>query len=136
MAKIDMEAIKRLSVPERVQLVQDIWDTLRPNADELLLTEEQKEVIDRRLAEHRADPDSAIPWREVKARLEDAALDLPSEERADLAQRLLASLDRDPEVEAAWDEEIRRRLADLEAGRVKSISAEEVFAEIRRRLDA
>ncbi len=46
--------------------------------------------------------------------VEAAALDLPAEDRAELAQRLLSSLDRDPEVEAAWDEEIRRRIADLE----------------------
>lgn len=30
MVKIDMEAIKRLSVVERVQLAQDIWETLSP----------------------------------------------------------------------------------------------------------
>jgi len=36
-----------------------------------------------------------------------AALELPADERARLAQRLFASLDRDPDVEAAWDAEIR-----------------------------
>ena len=70
MANIDMEAIKRLSVRERVRLAQDIWDTLQPTAEELPLTVEQQEIIDRRLTEHRADPDSAVPWEDVKARLE------------------------------------------------------------------
>ena len=70
MVKIDMEAIKRLSIPERVQLVQDIWDTLQPTVEQLPLTEEQKAVVDRRLEEHRRDPSSAVPWEEVKARLE------------------------------------------------------------------
>lgn len=70
MAKIDMDAIMRLSVAERVRLVQDIWDTLQPTAEDLPLTEEQKEVLDRRLEEHQADPDSALTWDEVKTRLE------------------------------------------------------------------
>ena len=70
MVKIDMEAIKRLSVTERVQLAQDIWDTLQPMAQDLPLTEAQRGVVDRRLEEHRRDPTSAVPWNEVKARLE------------------------------------------------------------------
>ena len=72
MLKIDMDVIKRLSVSERVRLVQDIWDTLQPTAEELPLTEEQRRVIDRRLAEHEAEPSSAITWGELKARLESA----------------------------------------------------------------
>ena len=70
MVRIDLDAIKRLSVPERVRLVQDIWDTLQPTAEELPLTQEQREIVDSRLEEHRRDPDSAVPWEEVKARLE------------------------------------------------------------------
>ena len=65
-----MDEIRRLSVAERVRLVQDIWDTLQPTADELPLTEEQRELLDRRLAEHLADPTSAIPWETVRARLD------------------------------------------------------------------
>ena len=65
-----MDAIKRLSVAERVRLVQEIWDTLQPTADELPLTEEQRAIVDRRLQEHRRDPSSAIPWEEVRARIE------------------------------------------------------------------
>ncbi len=68
--------------------------------------------------------------------LEAAALLLPPEERARLAERLIASLDRDPEVAAAWDEEIRRRIAELDAGRLESIPAEEVLKEARARLRA
>jgi putative addiction module component (TIGR02574 family) len=69
--KIDNEAIKPLSVPERVRLAQDIWDSLvRPAADHLPLTKEREELLDRRPEEHRRDPDSAVAWNEVRARLE------------------------------------------------------------------
>ena len=70
MVKIDMDSIRKLSVTERVRLVQDIWESLQPTAEELPLTEEQRQLIDRRLEEHRRDPDSAIPWEQVKARIE------------------------------------------------------------------
>jgi len=45
----------------------------------------------------------------------------------------MASLDRDPQVEAAWDEEIRRRIDKLEEGSAVSIPAEDVFAAARGR---
>ncbi len=70
--------------------------------------------------------------------LEAEVLALPTAERARLAQRLIASLDEDEgedpqEVERAWEEEIRRPLAEVEAGSAELIPAEEVFAELRAR---
>lgn len=67
--------------------------------------------------------------------VEAAALELSPEEGAPLAQRLLASLPRDLEVEADWDEEIKRRVADLEAGLIEAIPAEDVLAEARSHLN-
>ena len=64
--------------------------------------------------------------------LESAALLLPPEERARLAERLLASLDIDPEVEAAWAVEVARRLADWDAGLVDAVS----WDEARRQMQA
>ena len=59
---------------------------------------------------------------------------LPSTDRARLAEELLDSLqgDSDAEADAAWDREIERRVAEIEAGTVKLISAEDVHAEARR----
>lgn len=69
-------------------------------------------------------------------RLEAQALELPSQDRARLAQRLLASLDdeldEDPaEVERAWEAEIEYRLAEYRAGRMESVPAAEALARIR-----
>ncbi len=60
------------------------------------------------------------------------ALSLPVSERADLAGSLIESLDdtQDESVEAAWDEEVARRMADIDSGGVKPVSVEEA----RRRL--
>ena len=64
------------------------------------------------------------------------ALALSDEERADLAGSLLESLDQpaDDNVEATWDEEIARRIADFDSGKSKSVPWEEVQARISARL--
>ena len=61
------------------------------------------------------------------------ALSLSPEERVQLAEKLLATVQEvDTEVEAAWDEEIKRRIAEIENGTAKLTPAEDVFAEVRR----
>lgn len=62
------------------------------------------------------------------------AQSLTVEERAQLAQDLLESVERDadPEVQAAWEAEIAARIAKYERGEAKLIPAEEVFAAARR----
>jgi putative addiction module component (TIGR02574 family) len=69
MSKVPIEELLKLSVAERIQLVEDLWDSIAADPEALPLTEEQKAELDRRLAEHRADPDPAIPWSEVRERL-------------------------------------------------------------------
>ena len=59
--------IDQLSVPERIALVQEIWDSIAADPEQLPLTEAQKQELDRRLAEHQARPGEAIPWEVVKA---------------------------------------------------------------------
>ena len=66
--------------------------------------------------------------------IETAAMHLSVSERARLAQRLLASLDEDSEVEQAWAAEIDRRIAAYENGDTTLVPAAEVFARIRTRL--
>jgi putative addiction module component (TIGR02574 family) len=68
------------------------------------------------------------------------ALALSSQDRGLLIDRLIASLDEEvPEegVEAAWDEEIKRRIDDIRSERVKTIPGEQVFRRLKaRRRDA
>lgn len=66
--------------------------------------------------------------------LEAEALKLTPGERAALAQRLLASLDVDPEIEEAWAVEVERRIADVESGAVKVIPIAEALAQLRAAL--
>ncbi len=60
------------------------------------------------------------------------AAQLPEQDRATLAGLLIESLEPvpEPDVEAAWSREIARRVAELDAGTVKTIPWEEVRAEL------
>ena len=73
----------------------------------------------------------------ILEKIEIEALQLSPKERGELIHRLIVSLESEPEdspeaIAKAWDEEIARRVADMEAGKTVWIPAEEVFA----RLDA
>ncbi len=73
---------------------------------------------------------------DLVAELSAQAQALPPEDRARLAEELLASLDpREQEVEAAWDEELRRRIDEVERGAVQLVPAEQAFTQVRRALE-
>jgi putative addiction module component (TIGR02574 family) len=66
--------------------------------------------------------------------LEAEALLLSPEERAELADHLLASLVTEREVEDAWGEEIKRRIAAVESGEMALSSVEQAIARARQGL--
>ncbi len=55
-----------LSISERIQLVQDIWDSIAINNDEVSLTNSQKQELDRRLNLFKQNPEQISPWENVK----------------------------------------------------------------------
>lgn len=64
-----IDEIRRLSVGQRVQLVEDIWDTLSEEDAELPLSDAQMAELDARREQLLADPSIGIPWEAAKARL-------------------------------------------------------------------
>lgn len=66
-------------------------------------------------------------------KIEEQAKALSAEERAKLAESMLESLHAPvSEIEAAWAEEIERRVAAFDRGEIPAYAAEDVFAEARR----
>lgn len=59
--------IDRLSVPERIALAQAIWDSIPAEAHPPLLTEAQRQELQRRIDDHEANPDDVVPWEQIKA---------------------------------------------------------------------
>lgn len=56
----------KLSVPERIQLVEDIWDSIAEIPEELPLTARQQEELDRRFISYRSNPEEGRPWEYVR----------------------------------------------------------------------
>ncbi|MBI5236076.1 MAG: addiction module protein [Deltaproteobacteria bacterium] len=58
-----------LSIPERIQLVEDIWDTIANEPESIELTAEEKKIIDERLEAYHKNPDLGSPWEDVYKRI-------------------------------------------------------------------
>ena len=71
---------------------------------------------------------------EEARKLVERTLKMPAKERAEIAQRLLESLDRqiDIDVESAWQSEVARRISELDSGKVTCIPWEEVRERLMR----
>ena len=59
-----------LSVAERIQLAEDIWDSIATeNPDSVVLTAAQRQEIHARAQAHDLDPSTSLPWDQVRAEL-------------------------------------------------------------------
>ena len=63
------EELFKLSAAERLELVEELWDSLSDDDEALALSDEQREDLERRLAEADADPTGGSPWEEVRERI-------------------------------------------------------------------
>jgi putative addiction module component (TIGR02574 family) len=69
MGKVSLADVLQLSVSERIQLVEDIWDSVAAVPQPLQLTEDQREELDRRLEDYHRHPHDGTPWETVKNRI-------------------------------------------------------------------
>ncbi|MBI3941200.1 MAG: addiction module protein [Acidobacteria bacterium] len=71
MSPTRLEDLLNLSAGTRADLAMALWESLddTQKAEELTLTQAQREELERRLAEHEAAPETAVPWEEVRRRL-------------------------------------------------------------------
>ena len=67
---ITLADVLPLSVPERIQLVEEIWDSIAVFPDAIELTDAQRRELDVRIEAHRQDPTGGAPWDEVRARIQ------------------------------------------------------------------
>lgn len=69
MAKSMIAEIAKLSVAERILLVEEIWDGIISHPEYLPVTAAQKKELKARLAAYKADSNDGSPWAEVKRRI-------------------------------------------------------------------
>ena len=60
----------RLSVAERLELVEELWDSIPADDEALDLSPEQREDLGRRVAEAEADPDGGSSWDAARERIQ------------------------------------------------------------------
>lgn len=69
MTTLAKDFILSLSIPERIQLVEDIWDTILEGSDGIGLSIEKKAELNHRLDAYRQNPDEGSSWEDVKDRI-------------------------------------------------------------------
>ncbi|MBD2482595.1 addiction module protein [Planktothrix sp. FACHB-1365] len=63
------EQILPLTIPEKLQLIEEIWDSVVMDADQIPLTQSQKQELDRRLASYQNFENEGKSWEVVKRRI-------------------------------------------------------------------
>ena len=63
------EELLKLSAAERLELIEELWDSLDEEDEALALTDAQREDLERRLAVAEAAPTGGSPWEEVRERI-------------------------------------------------------------------
>jgi len=72
MTRLSLDDIQQLSVSERIQLAEQIWDSIVETPDALPIPESQIHELDRRLKLHNEDPEAAQPWSTIRSRFTDS----------------------------------------------------------------
>ena len=73
MGTSDLQALFALSLAERIELAEDLWDSVALEAAGQPLQAHEIAEIQKRLAEHAANPQDVVPWSTVKAHLQIAS---------------------------------------------------------------
>jgi putative addiction module component (TIGR02574 family) len=62
--------IEKLDTDQRLELIEELWESLRVNPDGVPISEEQKRELDRRLDRLESDEAPGIPWEAVRERIQ------------------------------------------------------------------
>ena len=69
-ATFESLGLGRLSVDERLQVLEELWADLTPAVETTEIPQWHKDLLDRRIADHEANPNDVFLWTEVKAELD------------------------------------------------------------------
>jgi putative addiction module component (TIGR02574 family) len=69
MIKETIPELQTLSPAEKFALAIELWDELASNPDEIPVTDEQLNELDRRFEEYQRNPEKVVTWENVKARI-------------------------------------------------------------------
>jgi putative addiction module component (TIGR02574 family) len=69
MKPLTLDEVLQLPIPERIRIVEAIWDSIAANPEAVELTDQQRAELDRRLEELDKNPDEGSSWAEVRRRI-------------------------------------------------------------------
>jgi putative addiction module component (TIGR02574 family) len=67
--KDEIPELQKLSMADKFALAVELWDEVTSTPEEIPVTEEQLDELDRRFEDYRRDPSQVVTWEEVKAKL-------------------------------------------------------------------
>jgi putative addiction module component (TIGR02574 family) len=70
MRSVNIPEIERLSTPEKILLLEDLWDSSAADEASIPVPQSHKEELDRRLARHAASPGDVLSLDELRSRIE------------------------------------------------------------------
>lgn len=65
-----LNEVKKLPLPQRIELIEALWESIAREGYEPELTPEQAEELDRRLKAHQQNPDDVVAWETIKKDLD------------------------------------------------------------------
>ena len=66
---MSIDEIKQLDITERILLVEEIWDSIAKEQENVGLSEYEKEVLDARLISLNENPNNLMSWDEIKTKI-------------------------------------------------------------------
>lgn len=69
MKTISASRIVEIPIDERIQLVEDIWDSIAEVPESVIVPEWHKKELDKRLERFHANPGTASPWKDIKEKI-------------------------------------------------------------------
>lgn len=131
-------AVLELPPGERAVLMERVEGSLYPVDD---IDPADLERARREFADMKAGRVKGIPMEQLLDELErptiaelaSAAMRVPVDDRAELADRLIASLTGNKGYDPAWEAEMNRRIDEIKAGTEKTLSEEEFFEKLKAR---
>ena len=64
-----LKEASHLTLDERIKLVEELWESIRPSAESIPLNEAQEAVLERRYKAYQADPEEGSSWSDVRDRI-------------------------------------------------------------------
>lgn len=66
---MQVQEILQLSIAERIQIVEDVWDSIALEPKSLPLTENERQELERRLQSYRENPDEGVSWDKLQRKI-------------------------------------------------------------------